>query len=147
MSFLIKITFSISDIILNNNAEYIFRLYYELLYFIGILCMPDELWLQCSAERVVLPGTHRSARRMRLKSWHANLSFMFYLSKFHTKQYFVILVIGFINRWSFIDHALLLGTSNAFTLSAFLPGECVHVLLPGTRGCFSLMIFFIFKVL
>ena len=46
------------------------------------------------------------------------------------------MLMGFLNLGSFIVHALLLGTSKAFTLSGLLPGACVHVLLPGTHNNF-----------
>ena len=40
---------------------------------------------------------------------------------------------GFWNHGSFIVHVHLLGTRKSFTLSVFLPGTRVHVVLPGTR--------------
>ena len=66
---------------------------------------------------------------------------MFHLSKFHTKQDFVFeypavlftMLMGVLNCGSFIFHTLLLGTSKPFTLSVFLPGAHIHVLLPGTQ--------------
>ena len=46
---------------------------------------------------------------------------------------FFTMLVGILNRGSFIINALLPGTSKAFTLSVFLPGACVLVLLPGTQ--------------
>ena len=43
------------------------------------------------------------------------------------------MLMGLSNYRSFIVHALLPRTSKAFALSTFLPGACVHVLLPGTQ--------------
>ena len=49
------------------------------------------------------------------------------------------MLMGFLNRGSFIIHALLPGTSKvgvfsmAFTLSVFLLGAHIHILLPGTE--------------
>ena len=43
------------------------------------------------------------------------------------------MLMGFLNHGSFIFHALLPVTSKAFTLSIFLPGACIHALLPGTQ--------------
>ena len=42
------------------------------------------------------------------------------------------MLMGFLNCCSFIIHALLPGTSKVFTLSVFLPGAHVHILLLGT---------------
>ena len=86
---------------------------------------------------IILPGTHHSIRHMRLKSCHllqliANLSFVCFIcwnfipSKICLQiSYLAILftmLVGFLNGGSFIIHALLPGTSKAFTLSVFLPG-------------------------
>ena len=99
-------------------------------------------------QRVILPGTHRSARHMRL-----NLNTYFNSSPI-CHLYVLLVEIpyqarfclqisnpdisfampkGFLNRGCFIVHVLLLGTSKAFRLSVFLPGARVHINLPGTR--------------
>ena len=46
------------------------------------------------------------------------------------------MLMGFLNHGSFIIHALLPGTNKAFTLLhvVFMPGACIHVLLPGTQN-------------
>ena len=92
---------------------------------------------------IVLPGTHRSARRMRLKSWHllqpiANISFVcficqnFILSKILSSN---VIFRNFIYNANgiFIVLILLPGTSTAFTFSVLLPGALIYVILPGTR--------------
>ena len=96
---------------------------------------------------IVLPGTHCSIRR--LKSWHllqliANLSFVcFYLSnslakkdfvfKYHILPILLTMSVGFLNHGSLISCVLLPATSTVFTLSVFLPGTCIYVLLPDTQ--------------
>ena len=100
---------------------------------------------------VVLPGTHSSARHMLLNSWHlllpiASLSFVRFICwNFITKQDFVLkshilqiysqitMVMGFLHNGRFIIYFLLPGTSKASTLSVFLLGAQVHVLLLGTQ--------------
>ena len=97
------------------------------------------LWL-CAWKKdinafVVLPGAYI----WRFDSYF-NLSPMYhlyvsYLSKFHSKLSKILssnviscksllftMQLGFFNRGSFIVHALLPGTSKAFTLLVFLPG-------------------------
>ena len=101
--------------------------------------------------RTILPGNPHSVRRMRLKYGHILVWFStyrqfvicrFYFSKFHTKRDFVFknhgrqilftMLMRISIHGSFIVHALLPGTSKAFTLSVFLKGR-VHILLPGTQ--------------
>ena len=43
------------------------------------------------------------------------------------------MLMGFLNHGNFIVDALLPGTSKAFTLSVFLPGTHIYILLPGTQ--------------
>ena len=43
------------------------------------------------------------------------------------------MLMGCLNRGSFISHILLPGTSKAFTLSVFLSGTRVYIVLPGTQ--------------
>ena len=45
------------------------------------------------------------------------------------------MLIGLLNTGSLVFNALLPGTSKAFTLSVFLLGAHLHVLLPGTPIC------------
>ena len=110
-------------------------------------------WTQC----IILPGTHRFARRMRVSlgtyfnsspTYHLYVLFVeisyharFCLQIFYPEILFTMLKV-FLNRGSFIVHVLLLGTSKAFTLSVFLPGVHVHVVPPGTqqyKDCKSLV--------
>ena len=117
-----------------------------------IVGCPEE---QCECMHVsfcrqlfVLPGARV------LKSWHlrvlqpiANLSFIcFICQKFHTKQHFVFnyhilhscnliyfMLMEFLNLGRFVIHILLSWTRKAFTLSVFLPGTHIHIVLPGRR--------------
>ena len=117
-----------------------------------ILCFHNismGAWQNDMNVHVILPGTHCCARHMH---WgldtYFNLSsifitYMFYLSKFHTKQEFGLqisypailftMLLGILNCGSFIVRALLPGTSTAFTLPVFLLGARIHVLLPGIQ--------------
>ena len=104
-------------------------------------------WKNDVKAHVVLPGTHHSARCMRLNSWHllqpiANSSFVCLFVEISYQARFCLqisypailftMLMGFLNRGSFIIHAFLPGTSKAFTLSVYLPGARVHIVLPGT---------------
>ena len=93
--------------------------------------------IHCSASRDTIVVTPNS-------TCHQFIICMFYLSKLLTEQDFVfkypaILLYtcnaikwDLLNCGSFIVHILLAGTSKAFTLSVFLPGTRVHVILLGT---------------
>ena len=78
------------------------------------------MWMHASfcRELIVLPG----ACICSLDTYFnlAPIHYLFYLAKFLTKHDFVFkYILGFLNCWNFIIHALLPGTSKAFTLSVF----------------------------
>ena len=52
--------------------------------------------------------------------------------------------MGFLNCGSFIVHALLPGTSKAFTMSVFLPGAHIYVILLGTQQYFDVMYLYMY---
>ena len=99
-------------------------------------------------QRVILPETRWPARRMRLSSdTHYNPSpinffiFVFFLKILYQARFCFQIshpAISFtmlkwlLNCGSFLVYVLLLETSEAFTLSGFLPGKRVHSVLPGT---------------
>ena len=59
-----------------------------------------------------------------------------YQTRFCLQIYPAILftmLMGFSTRGSYVLHVLLPGTSKACTLSVFMPGAGVHILLPGTQ--------------
>ena len=110
-----------------------------------VVCLAEG----CDHMRVVLLGTHHSARRMltcRSFDNYFNLSPIYhlyvlfveisYLARFslHISHPAIIftMLIGFLNYGSFLNivHALLPGTSKALTLSVFLLGASVHIPMP-----------------
>ena len=76
----------------------------------------------------------------------ANLSFVVFFVKISYQARFCLqlsycailftMLMRFLNQ-SFLLHVLLPGKSKAFTLSDFLPGTCVHVILPCIRRYYA----------
>ena len=103
-------------------------------------------WKNNVKASVILLETHRSARGTCLKSGHLlyfNLSQIYHLYVLFVKILYqarfclqvsypaiwFTMLMGFLDCGSFIVHALLAGTSKAFTLSVFLPGVRICILL------------------
>ena len=95
---------------------------------------------------IILPGTCIEVLTPTCTSTYRQFIIcMSYLSKFHYQARFclqisypaisITVLIGFLNCGSFIVYTLLSWTSKVFTLSVFLPGTHVHVVLLGTQLC------------
>ena len=98
---------------------------------------------------IILLGTHRSARFMRLKSWRLLQESSASCQLFRSQNFIPSMILssnimifynfiynasGIFNHGSFTVHALLPGTSKAFILSVFLPGTMAHTLTSFCRA-------------
>ena len=103
-----------------------------LAYFVGCLAGGREHIASCCRELIVLPGAcvyslDTYFNLSPLNHLYVLLVIISYQARFCLQiSYPAILftmLMGFLNRGSFIIHILLLGTSNAFTLSVFPAGH------------------------
>ena len=85
--------------------------------------------------RIVLPGTHHFARRMRFDVFIGqNFIPSKILSSHITSCNFIYNANGIFKSWEFNCSRPSAGNKHSIlTLSVVLPGACVHVLLPGTQ--------------